>query len=423
MKKRRVMILMAVILCGIFAAQDSRAQFTTVTGTVTDPNGIPYSYGIMSAILVPALSGAWQLNGQPYSGRVGPATLDSTGTFKVNFGSNALITPASSQWQITINSNPGGIPPPFGTGSQAFVVTMTISGASQDISVTLNSLAPKLTNFFSTTAGGSPTQLQYNLAGALAGILGSSVTAGTGEITLTASSDTATPLTILPNSGTQTGPLIQVTTTNIGASNAIVEKWTNLASGDRYTNNFGNHVHGDTVVGIGTDLIIWGAGNWEYSSNNNPAYWFARPFAGGVNTGIQFEINAAKLLTYGNNLLPVGGNGIASTVGADNHTVEITGNYAPVTLMASTYATGFYIVTIYVEVSTGVATATITTSIGYADDTGAQAPSGASLNAAVTGTIQTLSFPIRFVTGTALTYSTSTANSPRYKIFARVQAI
>ena len=113
----------------------------------------------------------------------------------------------------------------------------------------------------------------------------------------------------------------------------------------------------------------------------------------------------------------------ALIVGADDHTAEITGNYGPVTLLASGSATGFYLVTIYAEVSTSVATSTITTSINYADDTGAQSQSGALFSAATAGTIQSLTFPVRFVTGTALTYSTATVNSPKYKIFARVQAL
>jgi len=216
MKKRRVMILMAVILCGISAAQDSRAQFTTVTGTVTDANGIPYAGGTMSAILVPASSGGWRLSGQPYSGRVGPATLDSTGTFTAQFGSNAIITPAASQWQITINSNPGGIAPPLGTGSQTFVVTMTISGASQNISVTLTAAAPNLTNFSGAgptgiTGAVTATHLTFATAPNVIGdVSGSAVTAGTGAISFTASADGVTPLTIIQHSGTQSAPLIDV---------------------------------------------------------------------------------------------------------------------------------------------------------------------------------------------------------------------
>lgn len=111
-----------------------------------------------------------------------------------------------------------------------------------------------------------------------------------------------------------------------------------------------------------------------------------------------------------------------SIVGMDTHTAEITGNYGAVTLLPSTAPTGSYLVTIYTEVSTSVATSTVTTSIHYVDDTGAQTQAGANFSAATAGTIQTLTFPVRFVTGTALTYSTSTANSPKYKIIARVEA-
>jgi hypothetical protein len=108
--------------------------------------------------------------------------------------------------------------------------------------------------------------------------------------------------------------------------------------------------------------------------------------------------------------------GNQSIVGQDVHTAEITGNYAAVNLIASTAPTGSYLVTIYTEISTGVATSTIVASIAFADDTGAQTQNGVLVSGATAGTVQSLTFPVRFVTGTALSYSTSTANSPRYKI-------
>jgi hypothetical protein len=154
----RKIILTALVLAGAFLfVPAAHAQFTAVTATVVDPNGIPYGNGTMSAVLVPASPGGWRLSGQPYSGRIGPLTLDATGSFSTNFGSNALITPAGSQWQITVNSNQGGIAPPLGTGAQTFVVTMTISGASQNISATLDAAAPKLTNI--TVGSGSVTSV------------------------------------------------------------------------------------------------------------------------------------------------------------------------------------------------------------------------------------------------------------------------
>lgn len=136
----------------------SYAQFTTVTATVTDPNNIPYAGAVMNAVLVPSVGGGYTLNGQPYSGRIGPVTLDSTGKFTVNFGDVTLITPGSPQWQITVSSAAATIALPLGTGPQQFTFTSsgtTISGSSPvSLTTSLNALAPKLTNFAS---GGSGT--------------------------------------------------------------------------------------------------------------------------------------------------------------------------------------------------------------------------------------------------------------------------
>ena len=109
--------------------------------------------------------------------------------------------------------------------------------------------------------------------------------------------------------------------------------------------------------------------------------------------------------------------------GGDNETTVVTGNLSATQLLASTQPTGFYFVTVYCEVTTGVASSTIITSIAYHDDTGAQTQSGVLFSGVTTGSVQSLTFPVRFVTGTALTYSTVTASSPQYKIFARVQAL
>jgi len=137
----------ALVLAGAFLfTQTARAQFTAVSATVVDPNGIPYAGGTVSAVLVPASPGNWTLSGNSYGGRIGTTSLDSTGSFTVQFGSNAIILPGGSQWQITVNSNLGGIPMPMGTGGQSFTVTMSISGSTQNISTTLNAAAPKLTN-------------------------------------------------------------------------------------------------------------------------------------------------------------------------------------------------------------------------------------------------------------------------------------
>lgn len=147
---RRLLFCLAALA---FPACAFGQNFTTVTATVTDPNGIPYAGGSMSAICTPGSSSGYRLNGQPYACQIGNVTLDSTGTFTANFGSNTAITPSGTQWAITVRSNPGGIAPPLGTGGQTFTITITISGATQNISSNLNAVAPKLTNF--SGSGGS----------------------------------------------------------------------------------------------------------------------------------------------------------------------------------------------------------------------------------------------------------------------------
>jgi hypothetical protein len=155
----RKSFLCALVLAGAFLfAPAAQAQFTTVTATVQDPNGIPYAGAVLNAVLVPSTGGGYTLSGQPYAGRIGPVTLDSAGKFIVNFGDVTLITPGSPQWQITIDSAAATIAGPLGTGPQSFTFTSTgttISGSSPvSLTTALNALAPKLTNFAS---GGSGT--------------------------------------------------------------------------------------------------------------------------------------------------------------------------------------------------------------------------------------------------------------------------
>lgn len=140
-----------LLLAMLASTAPAFAQFTTVTATVKDPNGIPYAGAILNAVLVPSTGGGYTLSGQPYSGRIGPVTLDVTGSFTVNFGDVTMITPGSPQWQITIDSAAATINPPLGTGPQSFTFTSTgttISGSSPvSLSTSLNALALKLTNF------------------------------------------------------------------------------------------------------------------------------------------------------------------------------------------------------------------------------------------------------------------------------------
>ncbi len=152
---RKTILLIAACLLlplGAFAQ-----NITTVSGTITDPNGLPYSYASISAQLTPT-GVTPTLNGQAVSG-FSRASADVNGTFSMNLASNAVLLPSGTHWQFTVNET--GILPPQGTGPQQFSVSLTISGASQSISANLNAVAPALSN------GGSGTttnQTKYGVA-------------------------------------------------------------------------------------------------------------------------------------------------------------------------------------------------------------------------------------------------------------------
>lgn len=165
-----------------FLTVTSAAAQTIVTATVHDPVGVPYSLASVKAQLVLAGAGvtgqptvtinnAQQCSsaGQgsapcqvPFQGTIGPFSMDSNGSFTVVLQDNALVTPAGTQWLFTVTEAPG-VFLPFGFGPQSFSVAITISGASQDISTTLNSAAhmlariPGLQNFSGAPTGACTT--------------------------------------------------------------------------------------------------------------------------------------------------------------------------------------------------------------------------------------------------------------------------
>jgi hypothetical protein len=120
------------------------AQFTQVSGTVTDPYGVPYSNGTISAVLV--ISGTPTLNGQPYTPPTQPNGLNLAGAFGMQLADNTQLSPGGSQWNFTVCSGGGTVQPAIGYGPICFTSgPMTISGTSQNLSSTLNALAPALT--------------------------------------------------------------------------------------------------------------------------------------------------------------------------------------------------------------------------------------------------------------------------------------
>jgi len=150
---RNLCKLLAIPLLLLLASLATWGQTTTVTGTIVDANGVPYSYARITASLAPAIGTAAAgsqrptVNGADFP-RFAYVTADVNGSFTLKLADNSLILPppvsGSWQWLFTIGMNPG-IPPPLGKGPQQFTSTITISGASQSVSSTLSAAAPALT--------------------------------------------------------------------------------------------------------------------------------------------------------------------------------------------------------------------------------------------------------------------------------------
>lgn len=178
---------LAVFLFIALAGSAALAQFTTVTGTITDPNSVPYSNGTITAQLV-TTGTTPTLNGLPFS-MSGSSGLDTNGKFTMRLADNTQIVPGTLQWKFIVTCGGGCVPPANGTGPQQFSVSITISGASQDISATLSAAAPALTR---SAGGGSPAF--------------SAVTAGTNTNALVVGAGGS----LTPNQGTIPNPFGQI---------------------------------------------------------------------------------------------------------------------------------------------------------------------------------------------------------------------
>lgn len=143
------------VLFFVALAAPALAQRTVVSGTVTDANGIPWAGGTLQAALsLPVGASGAILNGVQIGGTTQRVTLDSSGSFLMQLPDNAVVQCTNAagqiiacapqtQWTFFVNISPG-VTPPFGNGPQTFPVTMTITGASQNISATLSAAAPSL---------------------------------------------------------------------------------------------------------------------------------------------------------------------------------------------------------------------------------------------------------------------------------------
>jgi hypothetical protein len=233
------------------------AQFTTVTGTVTDPNGLPYAFGTISATLVSSASPT--LNGFAYTPPTQPTGLGITGNFTMQLADNTVLLPAATKWNFTVCSAAGTVQPVGGKGPVCFSLAapITISGTSQDISANLNAVALALTNVTTgvQTFVGAQPQITVGANGGTGG-----------QICLKGSASGCANITAPAVAGTNTNPL---TVSNViaapnGTSSAPAYGFTNSSIGGMWLSA------GNTTVDIsagGTALAITSAGSMTFAGN------------------------------------------------------------------------------------------------------------------------------------------------------------
>jgi hypothetical protein len=133
---------------GVFPLTNlAAAQFTTVSGTVTDPNGLPYANGTIVSVLILSSGVSPTLSGLPYTPPTQPVGLDPTGSFTIQLADNNSLSPAGTKWNFTVCSASGSIQPAGGKGPVCFTLAapITITGTSQSITANLTAAALALT--------------------------------------------------------------------------------------------------------------------------------------------------------------------------------------------------------------------------------------------------------------------------------------
>jgi hypothetical protein len=122
------------------------AQFTTVSGTIVDPNGLAYANGTIVSVLILPGGTSPTLGGLPYTPPTQPVGLDGTGSFTIQLADNTVLLPAATKWNFTVCSAIGTVLPAGGKGPVCFTLAspITISGVSQNITAQLKAAALSL---------------------------------------------------------------------------------------------------------------------------------------------------------------------------------------------------------------------------------------------------------------------------------------
>lgn len=274
------------------------AQFTQVSGTVTDPTGLPYSNGTITPTLVCSSSPRFASSGFGYSPPTQPVALDAKGSFVMQLGDVNQLLPPGCTWSFQTCSAAGTVQPgsPITSGPVCFTITgIVVTGPAMNISSQLDAAAPKLTNISGGTGGSgtvSPgTVGQYAIYNGTTSVtstpnLGESTGSIRAGIPVIINSNSSPDLTIIDNAA---GPAFQITD---GVSNTVSFDLTS----------------GSTLV-IGANI---NTGNLQANAVNFVGQTTLTPTAG-VNS---LAANSSGALLYSQNggpYTPIGSGGGATT--------------------------------------------------------------------------------------------------------------
>jgi len=231
---RAKLLILLAILC---LATSAAAQFTLVSGTITDPNGLPYANGTINPVLVISGTPIITATNSPYTPPTGPIGLDATGSFTVQLANRASLTPGLSTWSFIVNCGAGCVPPAGGKGAVSFTLTgVILAGATQSLSVALQAAAPALATasagtlqFAGVPSGScSPGQTAVNNTN------GNFYYCNAGTFSQISAAAGATAFSSV-TAGTNTLPLVvgtggSLTTSGTGTITATALPWTGLTS-------------------------------------------------------------------------------------------------------------------------------------------------------------------------------------------------
>lgn len=148
MIKQFLLPISLLLLSGLYA--QAQTGFTSLTATVKDPAGNLYANCVVTANFVNLSNFAPLLNGFALPATTYTTDCDSTATFTLVLPDNNQITQATgTQWQFTVcaTTTPGTtLPSPSGQpANPCGRLTITITGASQNITTQLQAVMPSLT--------------------------------------------------------------------------------------------------------------------------------------------------------------------------------------------------------------------------------------------------------------------------------------